>query len=178
VLVKRTIFLLEVLLRETKENNFLLKSVLFGLVYFLIALFLFDFRTYQSIWAQSFPFLAKINISSILFADSFAVLGVRDTILLIIIAFLFGLNLELVLRKLKFLKKQGSLHITFGAGIISLISAGCASCGLSFASVIGVAGAVSLLPFKGLELYILAILILLASLLYNLQTLVRVCKIK
>jgi hypothetical protein len=178
VIVKKTTFLLGVLLREAETNNFLLKAIFFGLIYFLIALLLFDFRTYQSIWAQSFPFLSKISISSILFVDSFAVLGIRDTILLIIIAFLFGLNLELVLRKLRFLKKQGSLHITFGAGVISLVSAGCASCGLSFASVIGVAGAVSLLPFKGLELYILAIIILLASLFFNLQTLVRVCKIR
>jgi hypothetical protein len=102
----------------------------------------------------------------------------RDSILLIIIALLFGVNLELVLRKLKFLKNQGNLHITIGAGLVSLISAGCASCGLSFASVIGVAGIVSLLPFHGLLLYLLSIAILLASLLYNLQTLVKVCDIK
>lgn len=105
-------------------------------------------------------------------------MGIRDSILIGIISFLFGINLELVLRKLKFLKKRGGLHITFGAGFLSLVAAGCASCGLSFASVLGIATMVSLLPFHGLELYILSIVILSVSLFLNLQTLVTVCKLK
>lgn len=176
--MKRLIFLLQVLASEIKQHNFLIKSLFFGALYLVLALILFDFKTYQSILSQSYDFGTKIYICYLLFIGSFNLLGIRDSILIILISLLFGLNLELVLRKLKFLKKQGNLHITFGAGILSLVSAGCASCGLSFASVIGVAGAVSLLPFKGLELYILALIILLASLFFNLSTLVRVCKIK
>ena len=109
---------------------------------------------------------------------SFSILGLRDTILIIVTSFLFGVNLELVLRKLKFLKKSGGLHITFGAGLLSLVAAGCASCGLSFASVLGVATIVGLLPLHGLELYLLSIIILIVSLHLNLQTLVKVCKLR
>lgn len=176
--MKQLLFLLGILDQEARQRNFLLKSLLFGLIYFVIALVLFDYRTYESVLSQSYAFTAKLNITSIIFMGSFSILGARDSILIGVISFLFGLNLELVLRKIKFLKKRGGLHITFGAGLLSLVAAGCASCGLSFASVLGIATIVSLLPFHGLELYILSILILLASLFLNLRTLVQVCKLK
>lgn len=175
--MKHLLFLLGILSQEARQRNFILKSLILGIFYFTIALILFDFKTYESILSQSYPFVVKLNISYLLFIGSFSILGLRDTILIILISFLFGINLELVLRKLKFLKDRGGLHITFGAGLLSLVAAGCASCGLSFASVLGIAALVSLLPFRGLELYIVSILILLVSLLYNLRTLVRVCKI-
>lgn len=172
------LFLLRILLQEVKERQFLLKSILFGLCYLIVALIFFNFKTYESVFSQTYPLASKFWISYLLFLGTFSILGIRDSILIIVIASLFGINLELVLRKLKFLKNQGNLHITIGAGIVSLISAGCAACGLSFASVVGVAGIVTLLPFHGLLLYLLSIIILFISLLYNLQTLVRVCKIK
>lgn len=172
------LFLLRILLQEAKQRQFLAKSILFGVLYLVIALVFFNFKTYESILSQTYPIHSKLWISYLVFLGSFSILGVRDSILITTISLLFGLNLELVLRKLKFLKNQGNLHITIGAGIVSLISAGCAACGLSFASVIGVASLVSLLPFHGLLLYLLSILILLVSLLYNLQTLVKVCEIK
>ncbi len=176
--MKHPIFLLGILIQESKQRNFLLKSILIGLIYLIFALILFDYRTYESVISQGYSFAAKLNICWIIFIGSFSILGIRDSILVIIISLLFGVNLELVLRKLKFLKKRGGLHITFGAGLLSLVAAGCASCGLSFASVLGIATMISLLPFHGLELYILSILILLTSLLANLQTLVVVCKLK
>lgn len=176
--MKHLLFLLGILIQESKQRNFILKSLIFGLIYLTFALILFDYRTYESVLSQSYSFTAKLNICWLIFIGSFSILGVRDSILVIIISLLFGINLELVLRKLKFLKKRGGLHITFGAGLLSLVAAGCASCGLSFASVLGIAALVSLLPFHGLELYIVSIIILLSSLLLNLQTLVVVCKLK
>lgn len=171
-------FLLRIFFLECRQRNFLPKSIVLAILYLSLALVFFNFKTYESVFIQSYPLNAKLWISYLILIGSFSILGLRDTLLLIVIALLFGVNLELVLRKIRFLKSQGNLHITIGAGIISLISAGCAACGLSFASVIGVAGAVSLLPFHGLLLYLLSILILFASLLYNLQTLVKVCKLK
>lgn len=176
--MKQLLFLLGILAIEIRQRNFLLKSLVIGLFYFIAALILFDYRTYESILSQNYSFAVKLNITSLLFMGSFSILGLRDTILIIVTSFLFGVNLELVLRKLKFLKKSGGLHITFGAGLLSLVAAGCASCGLSFASVLGVATIVGLLPLHGLELYLLSIIILIVSLHLNLQTLVKVCKLR
>ncbi len=83
----------------------------------------------------------------------------------------------MVAEKVKFLKKRNNLKITLGAGIISIAAAGCASCGLSFISIVGLGGALAALPFRGFELYIISIAILLLSLYYNLSSLYKVCKI-
>lgn len=109
---------------------------------------------------------------------SFQALDIRDTTLLVIVSILFGLNTELVLRKIKFLASYGSLHVTFGTGLIALAATGCASCGLSLVSLVGLGGALAALPFHGLELYFVSIFILFASLWYNLNSLVKACKIR
>lgn len=83
----------------------------------------------------------------------------------------------MVIEKVKFLKKRNNLKITLGAGIISIAAAGCASCGLSLVSIVGLGAALASLPFKGFELYIVSIVILLLSLYYNLSSLYKVCKI-
>lgn len=83
----------------------------------------------------------------------------------------------MVAEKVKFLKKRNNLKITLGAGIISIVAAGCASCGLSLASIVGLGSALAVLPFRGFELYIASIAILLLSLYYNLSSLYKACKI-
>ena len=118
-----------------------------------------------------YDFLGKVKVLLYIFLGSLYALSIRDAIL-------FGANVELVLRKIKFLASYGSLHITLGTGLITLAATGCASCGLSLASVVGLGGVLALLPFQGVELYVASILILLASLFYNLHTLVKVCNIK
>jgi len=99
-----------------------------------------------------------------------------DLILLSMSGFLFGLNLTIVLRKLNFLRKQGGLKLTLGAGIVSIVATGCASCGLSVVSLIGLGSVVGLLPFRGTELYFLGIIILVVSLFYNLHAYSIACK--
>ena len=83
----------------------------------------------------------------------------------------------MVVEKVKFLKKRNNLKITLGAGIISIAAAGCASCGLSLVSIVGLGGVLAALPFRGFELYLASVAILLLSLYYNLSSLYKVCKI-
>lgn len=172
------IFLLKVLTSESKKRNFILKSLVFTFFYVFLALTLINYKSVLSILLSEYAWFSKLRISLIIVFGSFQAISYRDIVLLLISAVLFGLNIELVLRKLKFLASRGSLHLTFGAGIVTLVATGCASCGLSLASIVGLSAAIALLPFHGLELYFAAILILLASLLYNLHSLVKACNLK
>lgn len=146
--------------------------------YVAFSLILINYKSYLSFAQSDYEIIGKVKVLFYIFLGTFQSLDLRDMILLLIAAILFGLNLELVLRKIRFLAQFGSLHVALGTGIISLVATGCASCGLSLASIVGLGGALALLPFHGLELYILAIIILIISLFYNLQTLVKVCKIE
>jgi len=138
---------------------------------------LVNYKSYFSFLQSDYAFLAKVKIFLIIFIGSFQAITSLDLFLLTTVALLFGVNMQLVFRKIKFLSSAGGLHLTFGVGLLTLAATGCASCGLSIASVVGLSAVLASLPFQGLELYMISILILSASLFYNLHTLVKVCKI-
>lgn len=173
----RPFFLLGILKSEAKRNNFILKSLAFSFLFIFLAVTLINYKSYISFITADYPFIPKIQILFLIFFGSFVSMAQVDVILLFVTAILFGVNLELIVRKIAFLKNQTSLGLTFGVGIISIAVTGCASCGLSIISFVGIAGVIAFLPFGGLGLYALSIGILLTSLFYNLNTLVKVCKL-
>ena len=51
-----------------------------------------------------------------------------------------------------------------GSSLLGIIGSGCASCGLPILAFLGLSGAIFYLPFQGLELSVLAIILLSVSL--------------
>lgn len=87
-------------------------------------------------------------------------------VLLILISTLAGMNLALAIHRWK---TQRALSMTqkstCATGVsIGVLAAGCSSCGLSILAMIGLAGVIAFLPFQGLELSILSIIILITTL--------------
>lgn len=84
---------------------------------------------------------------------------------LIITSLLAGINVALLAFKIKSIKsfnyKEGSLGT--GGTFLSILTAGCSSCGIGILSLIGVAGGLTFLPFGGLELGFVGIAVLLFS---------------
>jgi hypothetical protein len=60
----------------------------------------------------------------------------------------------------------GSITTTFGS-LIGFVSAGCASCGAGVLALMGVTGGAAVLPFNGLEVQVMSILILIGSMEYT-----------
>lgn len=176
--MNKAFFLARVLYQESQKRKFIVKSLFASSLYILASILTINYKSFLSFALSNYSIFGKIKVLFFILIGSFQALDSRDIALLIIVSVLFGLNLELVLRKIKFLASYGSLHITFGTGLITLAATGCASCGLSLMSLVGLGGALAALPFHGLELYFVSIIILLASLWYNLDSLVKACKIK
>lgn len=166
-----------VIKQELLNFKSLILLLLLSSFFILMSLFIINLQTIISIFQNSYPFLSKLYISLIIILGSFSATSTLDIALVIIMGILFGINMTLVINKFSMLKRRGNLRIMFGTGIISIVAAGCASCGLSFASLIGISAALAILPFGGMELYLLAILILLASIYFNLKQIIKVCKI-
>ncbi|MBI2672584.1 hypothetical protein HYX16_06640 [Candidatus Woesearchaeota archaeon] len=101
-----------------------------------------------------------------------------------ITSFLFGINLALAIKKFKELKEYSNQAGTGVFGLftsgLSLFSAGCPVCSLSILSLIvpslGLTFSLVLLPFKGLEIQLFGILILLGSIFVLTKR--EVCKVK
>lgn len=162
---------------EAKADYFFLKSFLFALLFVAISTTLVNIQNFWEFSTTSYPLLPKLKILSLLFIGSFQTISTLDLTLLGIVGMLFGMNTILIIRKIKFLKNQGSVKLTAGAGILSIVAAGCASCGLSVISLLGLGGAIAILPFGGTELYFIAIIALLFSLRYNLKAIYKACNI-
>lgn len=171
-------FLFSLLLRELKKPTFFIKSCLLSLLFILTALLFLNLKSYTSFLSADYPFFAKLNILFLITVGSFSAITFFDAVFLLVTAILFGVNMALVIEKIKILRKSSSLKLTFGVGIVSLAATGCASCGLSLASLVGLGGVIALLPFGGIELYTLSIILLVCILFYNLNSYAKICKIK
>ncbi|MGH7246189.1 MAG: hypothetical protein ACREGI_04620, partial [Candidatus Levyibacteriota bacterium] len=104
-----------------------------------------------------------------------------DATLLFVTSLLVGANLVMIVRTIYVLEHLGKVKVSIGgATLIALVTTGCASCGLSLLSILGFSSSLAFLPFRGLELHIGALLLLLISLYYMLWQLYKrkYCKIK
>ncbi len=83
---------------------------------------------------------------------------------LVIISILFGMLFSLIIYKTKLVNFKGSkkLGVVGSVGVfLGALIPGCVACGIGLATVLGLgAGALAFLPYDGLEISVLAILIL------------------
>lgn len=90
--------------------------------------------------------------------------GISVTVLL---AFLVGtVTVTTAKSLLRNYSSTGSVSTTFGS-LVGFASAGCASCGAGVLALMGVTGGAAVLPFNGLEVQVLSILILIGSMEYT-----------
>lgn len=148
-----------------------------ALLYSLLAVTLINIQNIVSFSTADYPLGGKLKILFTLFTGALSSISAIDQVLLFVTAILFGIVMAVVLKRLEFINKQRHVRVLVGSGVLSLASTGCASCGLSLFSIVGLAGAVGALPLGGVEFYLLAIIILIISLYYNLRGLTKECKL-
>lgn len=116
----------------------------------------------------NFSFSYKISLLVYLLLGATTAFSKIDFMLLIITSFLVGINVVLFANTIFAMKTNGGkIKVTVGGGgILGIASTGCASCGFSFLSIIGLGSIVPNLPFGSHTIYILSIGLLLASSFY------------
>jgi len=104
------------------------------------------------------------NVSMLFYMDSlFYILSSLGMSILIVV--LFGVNLALIIYKFNLSKKIGLKEDSSSIfGIVGgALGSGCPICGVTILGLIGVSGGLAILPFRGLELKILSLGLLLFS---------------
>lgn len=136
----------------------------FSLIYLFALVFLLNYRL---ILAEG-----TLSLFLNLFLGLFTAFSPTDTAITLLSALLVGINLFLIGRTIAFMSSEK--HVKFsigGATILGLISTGCSSCGFSILSILGLGSLFSFLPFKGMELHLLSLGLLLFSAWYMLKKL-------
>lgn len=166
---------------ETLRLNFGKKTLILFISIFFSYLFLSVFLMNRSLVYATlfgdFPLSYKFSLILSLLVGLYTALSVLDFYLLLITAFLVGLNFTLLVLTIQNLKSSNVGFVVGGAGILSIAAVGCTSCGLSVLSILGFSAALAFLPFDGLTIHFISLLLLLFSTFYMLKKLKAVCKI-
>lgn len=169
-------------MRETLKTTIGKKEVFFILlaafIYIIFTSYIMNYRLVLSTFFGTFPISYKFILLATLIGGVYTGLSKIDFFLLIGTSFLVGLNFVLLFLTVKNIRQNSRVGLVVGgASVLSLAAAGCTSCGLSVLSILGFSTALAILPFDGLTVHFVSIILLLFSTFYMLKKLQSVCKI-
>lgn len=156
--------------------------LLSSFIYFILSTLILNYRLIFQTLVGDYSLTYKLTLISNLLGGAWTAFSKTDFVLLIVTSVLVGINTLLIAKtiiKLESQKKKLSFSVG-GSAILGIIVAGCSSCGFSVLSLLGLSASLSFIPFGGIGLHLLAIILLLFSFFYALRTLHYkvVCKIK
>lgn len=157
---------------EAKKPHFFLTSIVFGILYTIVILLLPNYRLFLNTFTARLPLPEKISFLSLLAAGSFSILPPLEKILFFLTALLLGINLTLLIKRLRKMQENKGAKLLVGTGsFFSIASSGCASCGVSIFSFFGIG--TGFLPFGNIFLSVFAIFLLLFSIAYILKSMAK-----
>jgi hypothetical protein len=128
--------------------------------------------------ALDYILLTQVTTFRILSSQNTAFYNWASIILSITTAILFGISIAMlvyVFKKNKENAKESAPSSLFGA-IFGAVASGCPVCGAWLLPILGIAGSLSVFPFQGLEIKVLAIILLLFSIFQSTNIVLGVCK--
>jgi len=159
-------------------RKFFFYTAIFSASYLIISLYFTNPSILNQTLFGNFPIEYKSKLVLALLEGLTTAMSPVNLYLLITVSFLTGANLYLVVRMLKQQALQKANFI-FGIGsIFGLASSGCASCGLPILGLLGLSSSAAFLPFKGIEISILSVILLLGSFIYLAKKSTQSCRIK
>jgi|SRR5581483_9948367 len=169
---------LGLLVKKELGFSFILLAVFFAFLYTALVLYLLNFSLVKNTVIDATPLTFKLNLLLALLGGAWTAFSPLDRLLSFSTAVLFGANLALIISTAQKMKDGNGIKVIFGGGtLLSIVSAGCTSCGFSLLSILGISGALSL-PFHGIELHIISLLLLFLSFFYMLRRFAAICKIR
>ncbi len=140
-------------------------TLVIATVYFLSVTYLMNYRLAVDTTLGGYPLSYKTNVLFNLVLGMWSVMGTHGLMALLVTAVLTGANLTLLFHRLAEMSRLGNLQfVVGGSSVVGIVTSGCAACGLPFLSILGITGSLAFLPFKGVELSYISVLVLLVSL--------------
>lgn len=158
-------------MKEVFSKNIITPAILIAVIYVMATIYLMNAGLVKDAIFGAHSLIYKWNLLVALLAGMWTAMSRLSLMLLIIIAILTGLNLTLTAQRLRALRSSGKIHLAVGgSSLLGIMGSGCASCGLPILALVGLSGAMAYLPFRGIELSIIAIALLGSSLYFLLKS--------
>ncbi|MDP3763620.1 MAG: hypothetical protein Q8Q92_03150 [bacterium] len=147
------------------SEKIIIPTLLIAALYVMVTVYLMNTGLVKDTIFGAHSISYKWNLLIALLAGMWTVMSKLSLMLLIIVAILTGANLTLVVQRLQAIRASGKMSFMVGgSSLLGIVGSGCASCGLPILAFLGISGAIFYLPFQGLELSVLAIVLLSVSL--------------
>ncbi|HET9946484.1 MAG TPA: hypothetical protein VFQ63_00265 [Patescibacteria group bacterium] len=170
--ILQTLSLWTIIKQEAFKIHYLLLTLLVAIFYTAFTVYFLNYRFVLDSLLGRYPLQYKFSILLILLQGVFTAFSPLDATLLIVTGILIGINIVFLIITSKRVQNTKLKFFVGGGGLFGLVSAGCASCGFSVLSVLGLGtGFFNILPFGNKSLYMLSIGTLLFSILYMLKKL-------
>lgn len=167
-------------MKEILSKNIVVPALLIAVLYVMATIYLMNAGLVKDAIFGVHSLSYKWNLLLTLLAGMWTAMSRLSLMLLIIVAILTGLNLVLTAQRLRTLRSSGKIHLAVGgSSLLGIVGSSCASCGLPILALVGLSGAMAYLPFRGIELSIIAIALLSSSLYFLLKSSSRkkVCEV-
>lgn len=164
-----------------RKRRLILLSLTFAIFYLLFAIYMMNYPLVFATLLGNFTLQYKFNVLFFLLLGAPSAMDRNSLLLTTFIGLLTGLNLALILPQINSLKKMQGRALLFGSGsLLGVAGGGCAACGLSLFSLLGIGGSLLYLPMRGFELTFISLALLLFSLFYNYGSIKKtdICKTK
>lgn len=167
-------------MKEVWSKKIIVLIAIIAVLYVVATIYLMNAGLVKDTVFGSHSLSYKWNLLIALLAGMWTVMSRISLFLLIIVAVLTGANLTFAIQRLQTIRASGKIRLAVGgSSLLGIVGSGCASCGLPVLAFLGFSGAIFYLPFRGLELSVLAIILLSFSLyiLIKQRTKQAVCEI-
>lgn len=143
------------------SSKFLIPTLIIASIYMVLATYITNTSLVSNTIFGSFTIIYKLNILLALLQGMWTAMSGSGLILLFLTAILTGANLTLLVRQIKALWGVKSLHFVVGGNtLLGIVGSGCAACGLPVLAILGLSGSIIYLPFRGVEISYLAVVLL------------------
>lgn len=147
------------------SKKLLIPTVIIAIVYVVATIYLMNASLVKDTVFGAHSFSYKWNLLIALLAGMWTAMSGLSLFLLVVVAILTGANLTMVVQRFQTIRASGKVSFMVGgSSLLGIVGSGCASCGLPILAFLGLGGAIFYLPFQGLELSVLAIILLSVSL--------------
>jgi len=151
-------------------------AIAVALVVFIGVNFLVNWRLISGFVLGDFPLQNKTAVLSGLLQGSLLNNTSETFVSFLVVALLIGANISLFAYRIRHLRLDGMAGASgVIGGFLGLFAAGCTACTLSLVAFFGFAGLFALLPFGGIEVWALGIIVLVASIYWNSKSICGVC---
>lgn len=163
-------------LRFAFKGWYLLMTLFVALFYLISPVLLINSRILFLTVISSDPILFKLSFLITLVVGTIMILPPLEQFFTITTALLLGMNVSLLIQTINILIRQKNVTLTIGgASLLALAGAGCASCGISILSIVGIS--TPLLPLHGAGFLAVSTVLLMVSLFVILKNNEVVCRL-